>query len=182
MDSEGFRLPGRPPRKAAPKGNSTVDLTELGGAMVAPLERYVGNTDQRVTPDIVKKALKMCAEGLPGKPKLEVLSVEQINGHLPHVRTKAWKVTMPYSCREIMDNPGLYPDGWTHRAFFAPRTERSKRVRQNENQGSRVVESLLQSEERDRVSRVQEEEEVIEQRVQAGVAAELAKREAERLA
>ena len=175
VDSEGFRVPGRPVRKAVPRGSSTVDLTELGGAMVAPIERYVGNTDQRVTSEIVEKALKLCAAGLPGELKLEVLKVEQINAHLPHVRTKAWKVTVPYSCREIMDNPALYPDGWTHRAYFAPRTERSKRVKPNENQTAGVVESLLQSEERATVSREQEEREVYAQKVQAAVDAELAR-------
>ena len=45
-DENGFRVPGRPPRKAVPRGTSTVDLSMLGGVVAAPIDRYVGNTGQ----------------------------------------------------------------------------------------------------------------------------------------
>ena len=49
MDSEGFVTPGRPNRKPAPRGSSKVDLAGLGNNIVAPIERYVGNTSREVT-------------------------------------------------------------------------------------------------------------------------------------
>ena len=39
MDSDGFRVPGRPARKALPKGCSTVHLSGMARAVVAPQER-----------------------------------------------------------------------------------------------------------------------------------------------
>ena len=176
-DQDGFRVPGRPPRKAVPRGTSTVDLSSLGGAVAVPIDRYVGNTGQGMTPELVKEALKMCALALPGGPALEVLEVTQINSHLQHARTRAWKVTVPYKCREIMDNKELYPDGWSHRAFFAPRQERSKRARAGE--GLRVEDTLLQGEERAAVARQQEQEDRMQQEVTARVEAELAKKASE---
>ena len=168
-DKDGFRLPGRPARKAVPRGTSTVDLSSLGGALVAPIDRYVGNTGMSMTKETVKEALKMCASVLPGGAALEVLEVEQINSHLQHARTRAWKVTVPYGCRDIMDNVALYPAGWTHRAFFAPRQDMSKRARAGE-QGRGVVATLLQGEERANVAKQQEEEDRINALVAAAVA------------
>ena len=175
-DQDGFRVPGRPARKAVPRGTSAVDLSSLGGALVAPIDRYVGNTPQGTTPELVKEALRLCAAGLPGGSALEVLEVDQINSHLQHARTRAWKVTVPYACRELMDNVALYPPGWTHRAYFAPRQERSKRLRPGQEQGRGVVETLLQGEERANVARQQEEE---DRRIDPLAAAALAKRDSE---
>ena len=171
-DEDGFRLPGRPARKAVPRGTSTVDLSTLGGAVAAPIDRYVGNTGQEMTPELVKEALRMCAAALPGTATLEVLKVDQINSHLQHARTRAWKVTVPYACRDIMDNVALYPPGWTHRAYFAPRQDRNKRARAGQEQGLNVVPTLLQGEERANVAKQQEEED----RIDALVAAAVAKR------
>ena len=60
VDSEGFRVPGRLERKAVFKGDSTVDLTELGGSLVAPLQRYVGGTDLSTT----KKRWSSCSSSV----------------------------------------------------------------------------------------------------------------------
>ena len=92
IDGEGFRVPGRPARKAVPWGTSTADLSTLGGAVAVPIDRYVGNTGQDMTPALVKEALMMCVAVLPGGPTLEVLGVEQINLHLQNARTRAWNV------------------------------------------------------------------------------------------
>ena len=177
-DKDGFRLPGRPARKAVPRGTSTVDLSSLGGALVAPIDRYVGNTGMSMTKETVKEALKMCASVLPGGAALEVLEVEQINSHLQHARTRAWKVTVPYGCRDIMDNVALYPAGWTHRAFFAPRQDMSKRARAGE-QGRGVVATLLQGEERAAVAQQKEQE---EQEITSFLEAARAKKDSEEAA
>ena len=130
VDSDGFRLPGRP-RKQAPRGKSTIDLSELGSNIVAPVERYIGNTDLSVTKETVAKVLQKCAQGLGIDAKLDIVSIEQDGMHLKNRRTKCWKVTVPYRCKELMDKPEMYPDGWTHRAYFTPRDVRSKRPKQN---------------------------------------------------
>ena len=177
VTEDGFLFPGRPARKAVPKGSSTVDLSQLNAVLVAPIERYVGNTDVRVTAELVEKALKQCAAGMPDKPQLEVLKVEQINSHLQHARTRAWKVTVPYSNRDILDNAALYPPGWTHRAFFAPRGEMNKRPRHGQQQ-SNMVATLLQEQERDGVVAQQAAEDRIRDEVETRVQAELTRREA----
>jgi hypothetical protein len=180
-DGDGFQIPGRPARKSVPKGTSTVDLRQYG-ALCAPIERYVGKTDPRLTPEIVTEVLKRSAAAVPGGENLEIIDVVQVNGHLEHVRTKAWKVTVPYSSRAIMDNPATYPEGWEHRAYFAPRGERSgeggKRPRQGEPQGGAIVTELLQQAERDKVASQQAEEDRFQVRVLAGVEARMAEERA----
>ena len=171
IDGEGFWVPGRPARKAVPRGTSTADLSTLGGAVAVPIDRYVGNTGQDMTPALVKEALMMCAAVLPGGPTLGV----QINSHLQNARTRAWKLTVPYRCREIVENGALYPPGWTHRAYFAPRQDRIKRARAGQQPGLNVVPTLLQGEERANMAKKQVEED----RVTALVETALAKRDSE---
>ena len=174
IDSEGFLMPGRPPRKAIPKGSSKVDFSEIGAVMVAPIDRYIGNTDLRVTSDVVKAALNKCAAGIENMPKLDILDVKRINGDLPNAKTAAWKVTVPYECRELMDNPLTYPPGWTHRAYFAPRGEKTKRIRQGEVRSS-LVEGLIQENSRAETMTEQDERnQRYQQAVAEGIAAALA--------
>ena len=67
-------------------------------------------------------------------------------------------MTVPYACRDIMDNVALYPPGWTHRAYFAPRQEKNKKARAGQEQEGSVVDTLIQAEERAAVVRQQEQE------------------------
>ena len=181
-DEEGFIIPGRPARKIVPKGTSTIDLRECG-TLCAPIERYVGKTGKRVTKEIVEQVLKKCAAKLPGGDQLEILEVEQVNGHLQHVQTKAWKVTVPFNYRAIMDNKETYPVGWEYRAYFAPRGERGdtsgKRRRQGEPPCDPMVAHLIQQAEREKVSAQQTEDDRYREQltagIRAGVAEELAK-------
>ena len=47
---------------------------------------------------------------------------------------------MPYSCRQLLDNPAMYPGGWTYRAFFAPRGDRiNKRPQQVQQDGKALL-------------------------------------------
>ena len=70
MDSEGFRVPGRPARKAVPKGCSTVDLSGMAKAVVVPLDRYVGRINRDATKEDVLAVFEKCAVKLPGGNKL----------------------------------------------------------------------------------------------------------------
>ena len=168
VDSEGFRVPGRPARKAVPKGCSTVDLSHLVRSVVAPLERYVGGTNLGATEQEVRAVLKECAAALEGGDKLEMLKVEKLTGHAS-ARTQSWKLTVPYSCKQLLENSALYPPGWTHRAYFAPRGERNKRLK--EGGGG---EALLQEDtgrEQERTGQESEEQAAARMEEGAGAAA-----------
>jgi hypothetical protein len=65
---------------------------KLEGAVTAPPDFYVGNTNPILTSDIVVKVLVKCAAGLEGSPVLEVLQVEEAGTELVNRRTKCWKV------------------------------------------------------------------------------------------
>ena len=129
VDNDGFRVPGRPARKAVPKGCSTVDLSGMARAVVAPLHRYVGGINRDATKEDVLAVLRKCAAELPGGNKIVFSGLEKLTGH-PSARTQSWKFTVPYSCRQLLENPALYPQGWTHRAYFAPRGDRNKRQKE----------------------------------------------------
>ena len=130
VEEEGFRVPGRPARKAVPKGSSTVDLSGMARAVVAPLDRYVGGINLNATEDSVGEVLQRCAAALEGGSKMVFSGLQKLTGH-PSARTQSWKFTVPYSCRQVLDNPALYPRGWTHRAYFAPRGDRNKRHKES---------------------------------------------------
>ena len=135
VDGDGFRVPGRPARKAVPKGCSTVDLSSMDRPVVAPLDRYVGGINLNATEDDVREVLQRCATALEGGDKVVFSGLEKLTGH-PSARTQSWKFTVPYSCRQLLDNPALYPPGWTHRAYFAPRGDRNKRHKESGGSGA----------------------------------------------
>ena len=76
---------------------------------------------------------------LPDKPKLDVLEVKCLNNFEiePNPRSKCWKVTVPYSFRELMELDELYPSGWSHRKFFPPRKNQQNQQQQNQQQPKR---------------------------------------------
>ena len=76
--------------------------------------------------------------GATGGSRIVFSGLEKLTGH-PSARTQSWKFTVPYSCRQLLDNPALYPMGWTHRAFFAPRGDRNKRQKEGIAGGAAAV-------------------------------------------
>ena len=91
------------------------------GGLAAPVEFYVGNTTPAATEDIVKAVLVKCARGIEADTQFNVVKVTQLAKHIENPRTKCWKVAIPYKFREMMDKDEMYPTGWCHRKFFAPR-------------------------------------------------------------
>ena len=156
VDSDGFRVPGRPARKAVPKGCSTVDLSGMARAVVAPLDRYVGGINRDATKEDVLEVLKKCAAELPGGDKIVFSGLEKLTGH-PSARTQSWKFTVPYSCRQLLDNPALYPQGWTHRAYFAPRGDKHKRQKES-GAGGAAAAPLLRGGGREALLRADQQE------------------------
>ena len=85
----------------------------------------MGNTGITVTKDKVNEVLVKCAAGLQDNPvALEVIGVEEIGKEITNRRTKCWKVTVPYSMKETMQQSSLYPSSWTHRRYFQQRNKR----------------------------------------------------------
>ena len=66
-----------------------------------------------------------CTKGLDSSTDFKVLEVVQLAKQIEHPRTKCWKVVVSYKYREFMENDALYPPGWCHRKFFAPRQNRN---------------------------------------------------------
>ena len=132
---EEFRAPGRPRARKVAIGKSTVLVDEGGEA--APLEYYVGNTTPRATPEIIKAVLVKSAAKLD--KDLQVMEVTCLTYGLESPRSKSWKIKVPYKFRELMEQNDLYPEGWTYRKFFAPRSANkgsggpNKKVRQDDN-------------------------------------------------
>ena len=128
-------MPGRPARKAVPKGCSTVDLSGMTRAVVAPLDRYVGGINCDATEEDVREVLKKCATALPGGDKMVVSNMEKLTGH-PSARTQSWKFTVPYSCRQLLDNPVLYPPWLDPPGLLRPRGDRNKRHKESGGSGA----------------------------------------------
>ena len=153
-----------------------MDLTELGVGLVEPVQRYVGGCDLSATKEKVEQVLHKCATKVEGGDKLQILSVEKLTGHAS-ARTSSWRVTVPYSCRQLLDNPNLYPGGWTFRGFFAPRGDRNKQQGGRgqgllQQQGGRE-EGLLQQQGGLLQERTAEEQERWQSAVDEAVAAKL---------
>ena len=54
----------------------------------------------------MKAVLINCAEGMPDKPKLEILDVRCLTNpeRDPNPRTRSWVVRVPYKFKSLMEN------------------------------------------------------------------------------
>ena len=118
-------------RRQPRKMNYGTNKVDIAGAEAAPIEIFVGNTNPRATDEIVKAVLLKCADNLPEKPELKIIDVKLLTNpeRDPHPRFKSWKVTVPYSCKSLMENDAFYPSGWTHRKYFPKRFQGDRNVR-----------------------------------------------------
>ena len=80
-----------------------------------PAHFWIGNTRADTNPEKVKDVLQQAA----AKLEIQGFRVEEAlcltKGDAP--RTKSWKVSVPARMREHMQNPEIYPAGWTFRTF-----------------------------------------------------------------
>ena len=120
-------------RRPVTYGSSQVDVGNDG--LAAPVEFYVGNTTPAANVDIIKDVLVKCAKGIESDTQFSVLKVTQLAKHIENPRTKCWKVEIPYKFKELMEKDEMYPTGWCHRKFFAPRRPEnpSKQPRKEDN-------------------------------------------------
>ena len=125
----------------------------------------MGNTSLDVTAHLVERVLIRCSEGLNEGSPLEIIKVREIGTHLKNARPWCWQVTVPYRCRDLMNNPATYPPGWTHRAYFSPR-EGNKWAKPGMGQNSDIVNRVMQENARAKaVARKQQEDERLQQAV-----------------
>ena len=117
-----FQFPRRPRKVTYGKSKVMVE-----GAEAAPIEIFVGNTNSRVLHQHI--VMKQCANELTDKIPLEVIVVKCLTNYdlYPNARTKCWKLTVPYKFKELMMNDELYPAGWSHRQFYAPKQNKTKK-------------------------------------------------------
>ena len=142
VDKDGFHpVRNRKQRKIA-VGSSNVEIDEAGEA--APIDYYVGGTTTSATETIIEAVLMKCAKGIDQQLNLKVLKVEQLGTQNPNPRTKAWKVTVPFRFKELMEKDELYPCGWSHRRFFGPRrsADRNSATRKDDALIRQVLQEL----------------------------------------
>ena len=116
QEEAGWMSQGRPRKqKAKPKVNTGcakgAGLRDLAG----PAEFWVGNTRADTEPEKVIEVLHKAAEDLGIVDFKVENAVCLTKGNL--VRTRSWKISVPARLKEHMQNPELYPAGWTFRVF-----------------------------------------------------------------
>ena len=145
VDSEGFRRPGRPrhQNRQAEAGASKV-LVEDVGELQASLQYYIGNTPGRANEEVIKKVLERCAVPLleEGRGPLVIESVHCLTKD-PEPRTKCWRVVVPPSFKDIMENSQLYPEGWRFREFVGVFRNSNKSVKKFRIQDSSIVDQVM---------------------------------------
>ena len=132
-------------RRPVNHGSSQVVISEVGG-QAAPVEFYVGNTTPDATESIVAEVLVRCAKGLEPNTEFQVLKVEQLAKHIVDARTKSWKVVVPFKFKELMDKSEMFPPGWCHRKFFAPR--KSPNPAKQPRREDSIVQQVIQDQQR----------------------------------
>ena len=113
----GWFVAGRPRKQKQEKPKVSTGSAKGEGLLdlAGPAEFWIGNTRADTEPEKVLQVLHQAADNLG----IENFSVEKAicltKGD--HVRTRSWKVIVPARLKEHMNNPELYPAGWTFRVF-----------------------------------------------------------------
>ena len=150
-------------------GSSQVDVEEEGVA--APVEFYIGNTTPAATEEIVKNVLIKCAKGIDSNTEFKVVEVVQLAKQIENPRNKCWKVVIPYKFKALMERDDMYPAGWCHRKFFAPR--RSGNPAKQPRKDDAIVQEVMQEQKRMEEARRQQEEDTRQQILQQQLQQEL---------
>ena len=135
-------------------GSSQVEVGDDGVA--APVEFYIGNTTPAANEETVGAVLVKCAKFVNAQTDFKVLKVVQLAKHIENPRTKCWKVVIPYRYKDTMQKDEMYPAGWCHRKFFAPRNSVNPAKQPRKEEG--VVQEVLNEQQRLDEAKRQEEE------------------------
>ena len=115
--------------------------------MATPVELFISNTSPDITDNDVKEILKLCAEdakNTEGNENLADFAVKEAKcltkADSENLRTKCWKVSVPFRYKDYIFSDMAYPMGWNHRPFYPPKMkskeeleaeQQAKRARQN---------------------------------------------------
>ena len=122
--------------KQKPKGiqgnNRTAAAVSAAAAAVRPVDFYIGGTDPRSTPELIKDILIKVARSMPAGMELGCeLEIEKVTlltkpgeGNT-RFYSKSWQVTVPEKFREHMMRAESIPAGWHTRRFYPPRQKRA---------------------------------------------------------
>ena len=106
-------------------------MTVAAGA-VRPVDFWIGGTDPRSTPELIKDILIKVARSMPAGMELGCeLEIEKVTlltkpgeGNT-RFYSKSWQVTVPEKFREHMMRAESIPAGWHTRRFYPPRQKRA---------------------------------------------------------
>ena len=139
VDEDGFRRPGRGRHQNRPAaaGASKVVVEDVG-ELQPSLQYFIGNTPGKASDDVIQKVLVRCATPLLEDDSRGPLVIESVHCLTkdPDPRTRCWRVVVPPSFKDIMENSMLYPEGWRFREFvgiFRNSSKSVKKTRPNEN-------------------------------------------------
>ena len=152
-------------RRPVNHGSSRVEVDEAGVA--APIEIYVGNTTPAATEEVVKNVLIKCAKAFNPDTDFSVVEVVRLATHIENPRTKCWKVVIPHKFKDIIEKDELYPSGWCHRKFFAPRSSQpAKHARKDDT----VVQEAIKEQQRQEEAKRQQMEDKLRQEAEVAKA------------
>ena len=105
-------------------------MTVAAGA-VRPVDFWIGGTDPRSTPELIKDILIKVARTMPAGMELgcelEIQNVALLTkpGEGNKFYSKSWQVTVEEKFREHMSRAESIPAGWRTRRFYPPRQKRA---------------------------------------------------------
>ena len=115
----------------------------------APVEVFVSNTSPDITENDVMEILKLCADDAKkeaGNEYLEEFAVKQVKCltrlDIENLRTKCWRVSVPFRYKEYLQSDLAYPLGWCHRPYYPPK-QKSKGESESEQRAKRSKEDSM---------------------------------------
>ena len=125
---------GKQKPKTIQGNNRTAAAVSAAAAAVRPVHFYIGGTDPKSTPELIKDILIKVARSMPAGMELGCdLGIEKVtlltkpgDGHT-RFYSKSWQVSVPEKFREHMMRGESIPAGWHTRRFFPPRQKRTER-------------------------------------------------------
>ena len=132
--AEVVRKKGKQKPKTIQGNNRTAGAVSAAAGAVRPVHFYIGGTDPRSTPELIKDILIKVARSMPAGMELGCeLEIENVTlltkpgeGHT-RFYSKSWQVSVPEKFREHMMRGESIPAGWHTRRFFPPRQKRTER-------------------------------------------------------
>ena len=104
-------------KKGSKQKKSFLGLGKGTNSFVAPVEFFVANTTKNTTADDVIRLIADQTSDLG--ETVNVFDVKCLNRQteIDKIRTRCWKVSVPFNQKDIMFKPESWPYGWAYRKF-----------------------------------------------------------------